>query len=1002
MSRQVYVALTAFSAWPRIPVGRDCGFAALGMTTSSNSESGLYRLQRGLSALWVVLLVLALYPYTADPAGPIKNLLASWAVAAMAFVWLYGVVFRGLPLHLKSPALFLVAAFLAANLLAALLSSHRANSLHALSSWAVPALAAVLAAQVYRRPEHIWRLMVVIVGAVSFSSLYGFCQWAGLDPFPWSGTDIEEYRGLPATYANPNFAGHALVLALPMACGLAFGKGWKARLFLVAAALMGGHLYLTYMRGGPLAILAAAVLLGVFLLVRHSVNGPSRAALTTCLLTAILGLLAAGTLAAGWAAFFKERPLPVDSSLILRANGYCGASQMILERPCFGFGPGNYALENVPYWTPFEKQWYAIEGKKNRHVHCDVLEAAVDAGVPGAFFYLALLAWGVLGGLALAAGGTSASHRRLGLVFAACFTAFAVDGLFGFNLRVPVSGALFFLLLGAVEGVMTTGTRTARYAHVFQVAIALAALALAALATCTFRAEQLYQQAEGARVFIQTQLEAGDSAAARTWATAYALLERGMRLMPWDPRFPERMGTAASMQDRKGEAVCDFEAALQRSPHDPSLWTRLAQVHINRALEPLPGRLAKQDDLDAAGRCAHQALSLSGELGDAHEVLARVGFLRAVALEDRGENAETFWRQAVSHLQDALRCGAGNRVAVERNLAQAYTALHEWEQAERAFRRAIEADPTDDRTWQRFRAFAKEQGQSVALADALGSSLARLQARKPVPTDTIATLSIYLAELYDEFGGGAAEAEPVLREALTLCPSRLDLWGALMVRQPSNNQLETLRKALNQVDPGDRPHLLTAIDAVAPSDAETYVRAGAATAKAAHKRNEEAGAEAVLHEFGWVADLLKFEAQRNPLPLQEEGTFLAHVGEVYVLAQRWEAADRVLSRATTHLPAPARGPALAHHSKALAALGHGAEALALAREAGNLAPSNPAVRWNLAQRLTEAGRLAEARFEYQALLTQVRQSSFMYRQIREEFDAFDPKTAAQPQESSTP
>ena len=47
------------------------------------------------------------------------------------------------------------------------------------------------------------------------------------------------------------------------------------------------------------------------------------------------------------------------------------------------------------------------------------------------------------------------AYRRLGLTFAALFTAFLVDGCFGFNLRVPVSAAFFFILLGLLDGVWT-------------------------------------------------------------------------------------------------------------------------------------------------------------------------------------------------------------------------------------------------------------------------------------------------------------------------------------------------------------------------------------------------------------------------------------------------------------------------------------------------------------------------------------------------------------------
>jgi len=389
-----------------------------------------------------VLLVLAMFPYSEDPTGDIKYLIASWGSALLLAAWVYGVARLGWPI--RRPAIFLevLLLFLALHVLASILSSFRMNSFAELGKlWYWLALYLV-ASQVYNDERQIRRLMLVVCGAVAVASLYGLIiQKFGFDKFPWSDVTGDVYTNLPATFGNPNFAAHTLILAIIMAVYLA--TEWRMAWCLGFAALFLVHLRFTGQRAGWIALLAALLLLVVHALVRRRVKRPVRSAVIALLVTGALGVLGiAGAMGVSKAATGSAYPL--DLSLLIRYKSYASAAAMILRHPVLGWGTGNYRIEYPPFWTPYEQRWFGEEMRLNAHVHNDLLEFAADAGLPAAGLYLVFLVLGIGYGLHMAATLKEPLKRRLGLAFAALFMAFLVDGQFGFNVQVPVSAAILF------------------------------------------------------------------------------------------------------------------------------------------------------------------------------------------------------------------------------------------------------------------------------------------------------------------------------------------------------------------------------------------------------------------------------------------------------------------------------------------------------------------------------------------------------------------------------
>lgn len=929
------------------------------MSTALEHRSA--RVLRGLTAAWVFALVLALYPYAASPAAPVKHLLSGWLVVLMALAALWGAARGELALSRRGVVPGLAAAFLGWHAISALLSPFPQNGLFSLRVWLTPALLVVLLPGLYREPRRVWGLFLTVALAVALSSIYGFLQRFGLDPFPWSARDIEEYAGLPSTYANPNFAGHTLVIAVFLAAGLAlWHRRWRWAA-LACLVLIAAHLYLTHMRGARVALVAAVLVTAATARLHRRGVRPAVA------IAAVAGggMLAAACAAAALLAYGALSPgnsLPLDGASVLRLNGYHGAASMLWDSPWSGHGPGSFDWVSPKYWTPYEQQWFANEGKKNDHVHNDLLETATDAGLPGAALYLALLLFAIVQSLWLAL--TAAGERRaLGLVFACCFTAFAVDGQFGFNLRVPVSAGFLFLLLALLHA-QTAPPGAGRR---FQIPVALAAVLFATLAalahTAAFKADTLLQQARSAMAYANEQRTQGNAEMSRAALLAgIQMAARGERWQPWDMRLPEAAAACAAGLGRHDEADAALARAIGLAPHHPSLHTQQAQARAAKAFHrdslavygdgPDPAMPAL---LAAAADSARAALALCPALAAAEEVLGRTA---AVCARHAPADAHGHWSAAREYLGRALQHGAQNRADLNLLLARACVALGDTEGAKDAFARALESAPAHEEAWDEFLAFAREAKRIEPYLDLL----ARLSALGRDGANDELLLRLGGARLRD--GRDLKAARATALEVLRRSPTHPGAWG-LLVLATGPATPATLAKVASGFDLSAAPAWLQRLAAGAADDAY----AGAAGMAAAAARTM-AGAPAPVLErnFAWAATLLRNGITGAQLGPVSEGNTLLAIAEIQRYCGRWRESAGAAARAASLLAGTARAQALELHAHALLQQGRTQEALTAARAAAELAPADKLIRHTLARALAAAGGLAEASFEYGALL----------------------------------
>ncbi|HIJ66039.1 MAG TPA: hypothetical protein HPP77_08815, partial [Candidatus Hydrogenedentes bacterium] len=681
------------------------------------------RFVRGGLAATTALVVLTMFPYTIQPTVHIKELLYTLAGALFAAVVVVDSMRRGAPLRRPSGLQCLWLVFWLLNVIAGLHSSFASHSLLEIQKLTSLLLLYFVAAQVYGEPEQVQRLLAVTCAAVALSSAYALCQYLNLDPFPWADRTSEVYAGLPGTFGNPNYAAHTLVLCVIMAVYL--GTTSKYRWCLALTPVFLTHLYCTSQRGGPLALGSAVVLWVAARLIGRVVKRPGRAVVATAI---VLVALAAAT-AAGAMALTKLRtgnPFPFGESLHVRYHSYYSVSRMILARPMLGYGPGNYRIENVRFWTPYEQRWFADTQQMNAHVHNDILEAAADAGLLAAGLYAAFFVLAVGRALLMAFGAADGHRRRLGWALAVLFFTYLVDGAFGFNFRVAPSALVLMLLAGALDGLdaavrpaaAKAGRRAIRIAWRF-------ALVVVGLATVVFNA----------RVFASEYWYYWGSSAAHhgNLGPAQAWLAKGARLAPWNWEFGRQQGLAYARQGRFAEAVGAFDVSLEKNPYFIPTLAQAARTYLALGFNKRTAGAtldAQRAAIDEAERLGLRLLELCNALPVAEEIVGRTAAFRTLLLEQEGAPAEAIraeWQRAETHLARAIELGAGNLASLYCAIAEARNGQDDVAGAEQAYRSAAQAEPARGETWRLFSAFAERAGRHAAFLDEAARQMRRLE-----------------------------------------------------------------------------------------------------------------------------------------------------------------------------------------------------------------------------------------------------------------------------------
>jgi putative inorganic carbon (hco3(-)) transporter len=939
--------------------------------------------------LLVFVVVLAVFPLTPQPATDIKVLGYQVFAFGLLVLWLFR------PAHDLRAAwrasafvpLFLI--FVGLHLAASFVSPNVGYSLvWEMSKWAALFILFLIAADTFYTPAQFWALVGAICLAVAVASLYGFAQYLGRDPFPWQDT-TRMLRSAPATFGNPNFASHALAPTLVLAIGLATQRrGWWV---LAVIPIFAGHFALTQTRGSLLGLAAASFMVLVALLVATRVHRPARAIALTfgaLVLAAALGLAGVVTVANRT----TGQPFPIDDSesITLRYHSFYGACLIIHDKPWLGHGPGMYDVVNPAYWTPLQQERFSTQRKKDDHVHNEPLEIAVNAGVPAAIAYIAILVLGVYYGLRLWFTSGERGRRRLGLTCAAFFLVFLIDGLFGFNLHIPVSAVLFFLIAGAMAGVLRApeslpapAVRPKPRRHLaWRVALLVCAALIPIVGIRHFAAQFWHQRGQGAMHY-------------GAYAAADEAFAKAASLAPYHWLHPYFRGLSSKETGRPEDGMPHFDRALTLHPNFRDAQFRLAEAMFNLAAnpqgasEPLP--------LEQVTAYAEQVAQYNPLLPEIHDLLGRAAYLHARRLTDAHDGpvpdaVEAAWLEAEQHLMEAIARESKAVYKLYHLIALARFARHDLRGAQHALIASIEDKPDELETWQIFQRISRTSGRYDTLLTSLNRRLDDLNRTRAASPNEVAALALMRAEVMHAGYGDHAGAEAEYLRVVHAVPARLEAWAALhaFAEATDRNELftETLLHAARPEHAASHELPPLALAAAAGIQQGEEGIAGAVLALAEALQQTPAPAvDSTADVSSWAVDVFAARARQLELPAQTAGEVFLRLGLLYSAMQNFEAAAQHLAAAIPHLTDDLLVLGLLEHGKALTNLGNTTAAAKALEQAATTAPNNFEARYAFAQALARDGRPASARLEYRTILARFNIDSEGRRMIQQELDA---------------
>lgn len=942
---------------------------------------------RAALGVFIVLLVLAMYPFTPDPTGDVKRFLLALAACGLGFAWV-GAVWMGI-LPFRKPSLFFGAltAFLAVYAVATLRSRFFMFSAIEWSGFFSLFVLYLVASQSCRSREHVLRLIEITCLAVAAASCYGFLQKMNLDPFPWDDRSSDVYQNVPATFGHPNFAAHTLILTIIMAAmflvdaAVARWRGtmdtsvrrrlWIGALCLPVFLL---HLRFTGQRAGLIALAAAAVLVALAALFGRRFRNPLAGAAFSMALLALLGILGAG----GAMAVSRWRggtTIPLDTSLLVRYQSYVSAADMFFDRPMLGYGPGVYAIAYPEYWTPFEQEWFAKQSRMNNRVHNDLMELGIDGGLLSAGIYLAMLVMGIGAGLVMAFRAREPGHRSLGYAFAAFFTAFLIDGLFGFNLRVPISAVLLFLAMGVMEGLnpaASNSLKLPRAARIgLRISVAVVLMCILVLNVRVFLSQIFYQ--EGIRAHYRKEVD-----------PARAAFERGRAMAPWDWQFERRLGLLRLATYEPEAAIAHFEKSLDLNPYFIMTQLRLGHAKL------MVARQRMQSDPEAAG-AIHALLTEAEEdietvlrlcpmLPAAHELLGRIASVHALhraAAKDKSPDDEAYiqalWDRAEYHLEYAIKSAPEPQSELFRMLGNVRTAIGKPEKAEQALVRAIEANPADMETWPLLLDLAHAHKRYDSVRNTAYAQIRRLQAADPPNQNAIGSAYLFLANILETGYADYSGADAAYTAAINHAPQRLEVWANFARYAQDHNRKDALIAAAAQscaqlavAGEPPLPHV-GAVCAVLQQGVAALEQASTALLAQvrAHRPGESLSA---AQAYGWAARILLETAQTaDPT---DPGICAAwmNLGIIHAGIEQLDIADRLFTHAE-HCIDTERATFLAiYWADTRLRMNRGGDALDLLLNAHDKDPGNLDCLWAIARTHARIGRYREAREAFNELL----------------------------------
>jgi len=292
------------------------------------------------------------------------------------------------------------------------------------------------------------QVVYLIIGTAIFLSVFCFFKKSGTNPFPWwDYSDIGLNREIAlssSTYGNPNHFAGFLAMTIPIALMLFFTGVRGIALFLLFCLniILLAALVLSTSRGGWMSTFIGICFMAPILLATFQFRQKK-----------FLYIFIAGFIILSLV-FLSSRTavmeirtitgIKEDASILSRALIWKSVSEMIMDYPLLGAGPGTFALiftQYQPVGGPIPVRYY--------FAHNDYLQYIAEMGLPFSLVLLWIIFSFYRAGL-IKLRHNSRLVRGITLGGLSAVTAILAFSLVDFNLHIPANAILFSVISALV------------------------------------------------------------------------------------------------------------------------------------------------------------------------------------------------------------------------------------------------------------------------------------------------------------------------------------------------------------------------------------------------------------------------------------------------------------------------------------------------------------------------------------------------------------------------
>lgn len=533
-------------------------------------------------------------------------------------------------------------------------------------------------------PKRVDRFFWWLSIALLVVSVIGLIQYYGVE-VSWLQEFLTQVGRPESTFGNKNFAGHFVVMVLPLALvGLLSSEVKKERLvYSIVVAIGGWYLIYIVARQAYLAVAVEVALLLLFLLLDYRKNRENsligRGKQWTVIIRMIAAVLIFLILASNWTVngqaqeenrkLSKLQDISIESGQN-RIAAWRNTIEMVKDYPVAGVGVGQWSVHYPKYYDRIEKDVIYNEQTRLLRLHNDYIQTFAELGLIG-YLFLVWMLYIVVRRIFRIVLDVSHPYRWqvLGLSFG--LVGFTVVAMFSFPVRLYLPLFLVFLYIsmillfdreiGGGDVVFVNSTRV-----IYSVAgiTLLLLLMVITISPQWLVAENKFWRSkvfEGGEMYQQA-------------------VEEGLASVQYNGFNPEyKLRTAANllMVQRVDEAAILLEQSLDSEPYDPDALVLLSTVYAHR----------KESEKEK--RALERALEI-----DTHNVLAAAYLVKHHYQNNDSEQASLMYQRLKENYHYFKgRAGFG---PYHDYVAQIASTVGDYHYAKYAYEQAIEENPSGD------------------------------------------------------------------------------------------------------------------------------------------------------------------------------------------------------------------------------------------------------------------------------------------------------------------